>query len=377
MPSSRRSFLLCQIPHFLLAIYAHAVNTNDTAFVREIMPVVDRVSDYMLSLGLETHGVLFVPGAPGTGLNSTTEKCNASNWYDIVCFGHADGLVNAYALWALDGVSQLKALVGDAAGAKRFAALRLQAATAFNTWFWDDVRGYYRDWVDINGRSHAYLYADVSFLAITLGVANATQAQRIMATVDTRYALLLSDFNVTRQANLWATPVNFFSVEPADLMYNGTLQNQSAYPNYENGNTFFHTTGLEIAARARAGQPDAAWSAFVLAMDDGFGATSLWGAGTTWADAKTGPLVYSEPLTDTLMILWGFVRAAFGVEPTLVHGLRRISAPLPQLVGKNASFTFSYLGHNTTLRINSAGRTEARSQVASGTISRQAWAEVL
>jgi hypothetical protein len=55
------------------------------------MPVVDRVAGYMLSLGMEDDGILRVPGASGTGINSTTVMCNASNWYDIVCFGHADG----------------------------------------------------------------------------------------------------------------------------------------------------------------------------------------------------------------------------------------------------------------------------------------------
>ena len=59
------------------------------------MPVVDKVAGYMLSLGLEDDGILRVPGASGTGIDSTKIICNASNWYDVVCFGHADGALHA------------------------------------------------------------------------------------------------------------------------------------------------------------------------------------------------------------------------------------------------------------------------------------------
>ena len=137
-------------------------------------------------------------------------------------------------------------------------------------------------------------------------------------------------------------------------MYNGTLQNQADYPNYENGNTFFHTTGFEIAARAVAGQPQQAWEAFRLILGTGFDTTSLWGAGASWANATTGPVVVSEALTDTMMVVWGLVRAAFGVERTLTRGLRRISPPLAPLVGTNASITLAYLGKDITLNIDPA-----------------------
>ena len=37
------------------------------------------------------------------------------------------------------------------------------------------------------------------------------------------------------------------------MVFNGSLQNQIDYPNYENGGSFFHSTGFEIAARAVSG----------------------------------------------------------------------------------------------------------------------------
>ena len=40
-----------------------------------------------------------------------------------------------------------------------------------------------------------------------------------------------------------------------DMVDNGTLNNQTYYPSYENGGSFFHSAGFEIAARAVAGDP--------------------------------------------------------------------------------------------------------------------------
>jgi neutral trehalase len=108
----------------------------------------------------------------------------------------------------------MKEAVGDTQGTTQFNALAAKARKAFNTLFWDDSLGFYRDWVDINGKAHAYLYADVSFLAVTLGVADQAQATRIFTAVDGRYETLMQKYGLTRETNLWATPVNFFPVEP-------------------------------------------------------------------------------------------------------------------------------------------------------------------
>lgn len=70
-----------QVPHYLIAVYQHAVNTGDKALADELMPAVDRVATYMLSL--YSNGTLVVPGSLGLGTASTTIKCNATNW--LVC----------------------------------------------------------------------------------------------------------------------------------------------------------------------------------------------------------------------------------------------------------------------------------------------------
>ncbi len=91
-----------------------------------------------------------------------------------------------------------------------------------------------------------------------------------------------------------------------DLVDFGELQNQKTYPNYENGCSFFHSTGFEIAARGIAGQPDSAYDAFERVMKHGYARNRLWAAALKW---DTGQLI-SEPLNNALLILWGFQCAA-------------------------------------------------------------------
>lgn len=97
-------------------------------------------------------------------------------------------------------------------------------------------------------------------------------------------------------------------------------------------------------------------------MEHGFKTTSLWGAGITWADPERGAQIYSEPLSNALIILVGLMRAGFGVEPTLTDGLRTISSPMPQFEG--AAHTFSFLGRNTTLHVHNGVTIASQSTAA-------------
>lgn len=59
-------------------------------------------------------------------------------------------------------------------------------------------------------------------------------------------------------------------------------------------------------------------------------------------------------LQDSLILLWGFIRGAFGVWPEL-QGVRIIGRPARQLV-VGASHTFEHLGRKVTIRVD-ANRT--------------------
>jgi hypothetical protein len=341
--------LLDQIPHFILAMYHHAIQTGDRAWLRSVMPVLDRVAKYQIALDRDNDGVAEIPKT--SGLPNGEHDC--SNWYDIIKFGHKDAITNVYCVMALDAMAEMKAWLGDADGAARFGKLYARAVEGYNRVFWDHERGFYMDWIDVREKmpesGRRYFYTDQNLLAIVCGIADQAKAQRILANLDRRYDELCRQFKIPREA-IWATPCNMIPItQLGDMVDFGERANQKHYPNYENGNAFFHSTGFEIAARAVAGQSEQAYDTFERVMRHGYAHNRLWAAGLKW---DTG-FLSSEPLDDSLLILWGFLRGCFGVWPRL-DGLRQTGAPSWRLDG--ARYTFCYLGRDVTAEVR-GGRT--------------------
>jgi hypothetical protein len=79
-------------------------------------------------------------------------------------------------------------------------------------------------------------------------------------------------------------------------------------------------------------------------MRQGYATTRFWAASLKWDPG----FLSSEPLDDSLLVLWGFLRGCFGVWPHL-DGLRQTGAPPRQLEG--ARYTFCYLGRDVTFQV--------------------------
>ena len=317
--------LMDQVPHFILAMYYHALNTGSREFVRRVMPALDRVARYLLSLDADGDGVVEVPGT--SGLPDGKHDC--SNWFDIIKFGHKDAYVNVYSVAALGAMAEIKDFAGQ--DARPFRQAHARFVQGFNKTFWDEHAGYYMDWIDTRGRGRRYFYTDPNLLAVIFGIAGPSRARRILANLDARYGALCRKFRVSRDA-IWATPANMHPVtDPGDLVDFGKLGNQQVYPNYENGCSFFHTTGLEIAARGAAGQPAEAYETFARLLRHGYAKNRLWAAALKW---DTGELI-SEPLNNALLILWGFHYGCLGLRPSF-SGLKTIRSASPQLEGARA-----------------------------------------
>jgi hypothetical protein len=337
-----------QIPHFLLAIYEQTLNTGNRDFVSQAMPAMDRVAHYLLALDHDHDGVFEIPNASGLA----DGKHHCSNWYDIINFGHKDALINAYAVAALEGVAELKTFVGDQRGANEFKNAAHISRQAFNRVFWDEEHSLYRDWIDIEekmpGSGRCYFYADLNLLSIIFGIADRRRTARILDHLDTRYQALCDQFHLKSDA-IYATPANLYPVTRlGDLVDNGELLNQKVYPHYENGCSFFHSTGLEIAARGIAGRKQQAYEVFERVMQHGYARNRLWAAGLQW---NTSALI-SEPLNNALLILWGFVAGCLGIRRTL-SGVQTAS-DCPSAL-QEARHSFSHLGKRVSVRIVNGG----------------------
>jgi hypothetical protein len=213
---------------------------------------------------------------------------------------------------------------------------------AYNAAYWDADVGYYRDWVDVDGVPRTYLYLWQQYVAIEFGIANASQAATILASVDGGYARVAADFNVSA-ADLWCTPTNLAPVSPSDLTLN--FDGEYAYPHYENGDCFHWHAGLEALARGRVRGGDAAFARFTGVLTE-FNASRLWGQRYSWlARAPQG----FDVITDGLFALYGGLLGSLGIRTSLFGGLQTVGPAAAALEG--ASFTFGLGGADVTVDV--------------------------
>ena len=247
-------------------------------------------------------------------------------------------------------VSELKAWLGDLAGAAEYAALHGRMATAFSKTYWVEDSalcigcGYFHDWVDATGRARSYFYVWQNFFAIEAGIASEAQGIAIIKSADALYAQVRAKYNVTN-ATLWCTPTNLRATLPEDLTVN--FDNEYNFGYYENGACFHWHNGLEIMARARVQGPDAAFARFEAAMGV-FASTRLWGQRYSWISDPPGP-EGSDVITDAGVLLYGAVFGSLNVRPNLAGGLTVLGPAATALEG--ASFTFALLGKDVTVNV--------------------------
>ena len=105
-------------PHFILAVYEQVINTGQQTFLERMMPTLDRVAGYLLAMDRDHDGVFEDPnpGLPDGDHPSGTGSTSLNS-------GTKDGMVNVYAVAALNAMAEMKAYLGDAVGAQRFRDL--------------------------------------------------------------------------------------------------------------------------------------------------------------------------------------------------------------------------------------------------------------
>eukprot|EP00755_Sulcionema_specki_P021786 Sspe_Gene.74941::Locus_46834_Transcript_1_1_Confidence_1.000_Length_2369::g.74941::m.74941 len=341
-----------QIPNTVLAVVGHFANTGDTGWLRGHWATLERIGGFLLR-----HRV----ASCASGLPNT---CGAVNWYDLINFGHLDGVMHVMRVAALRALSCAAKAVGDEVGAVRYEQAWNEAVTWYNHTFW---RGSdFADWIDSEGKERHYLYSWNNLMAAVHVVRTPGQATTLMAYWDSAYRNLTARFG----GRPWCTPANLRPVEAYDLACDTSkplnrthppwddhlCSASNDYPCYENGECFVIFSGMEAAARGAAGDPETAYEIFRAAMVD-YEDTRFWGQHFTWGrgggDVEGNGFKGVDVLTDSLALADGFRRGAFGIDATLPT-LRVTGRPARQLEGAN--WTFVHMGCEVRAEVR-GGRT--------------------
>lgn len=327
---------------FPIAVYFTVLATGDMQWLASMKPALQAVQAYLSSRGLDITNAPVVFTSPASGLADGGR--HSSNWYDVIEFGNQDAYLAVHGVWAMSCLSEIYKALGDTSSSDRASIIHKAAVIDFNSVFWDETLNFYNDWIDIDGNVRNYFYVDIAFTAILAGITDTSKTSALLSHYDSRLAEIYSEYNVTA-GNIWSPPCNLYPIKNP-LEY-ATQEGKITFPMYENGGSFFHSAGLQFGALGAAGRADDAFSAFQALMNSGFGDTRGWAQQLYWRG--TDELVGFDPLNTALLSVWGFMRAVFGIAPTLSNGLMIINSPAKEMEG--ARWNMSYLGASVCLRV--------------------------
>ena len=334
---------------FPIAVYYTVVATGDLKWLASMRPALDAVAEFLAANGLSLNNsdasapVVYV--SPASGL--ADGQHHAANWYDVILFGHLDAYLAVWGVWSMELLSEMYAALGDTASAARFAAIHQRAVADFNAVFWDASSSSYADWIDVKGNARHYFYVDIPFTAIFINISSPAQTSALLDHYNTRLAGIYSEYNVTA-GEIWSPPCNLYPV--TDKKEYANDQGPMRFPMYENGGGFFHSAGLYLAALGAAGKPNDAFDSFTTLMNSGFGDIRGWAQQLYWSpNGKPSSLVGFDPLNTAALTVWGFMRATFGVAPTLSSGWVKVNEPAAAMEG--ARWNVSYLGASVCMKI--------------------------
>jgi glycogen debranching enzyme len=185
-------------PLHLIAMLHHYNATLDDAWVRRCLPLIVKLTDYMLTQR-DDQGLLFCK-AKGV------DMYGISSWRNIIPYYTLDGAVseiNAEGVFALEAAAMLCAVANDWANWERYANEAQSLRGAMMDYLFDDDTGAFALNYD-QDRNYADNFTSDEIFPVLFGVAGAEQRQAILR------RLLEADF---------VTPVGLRTISTADAWY--------------------------------------------------------------------------------------------------------------------------------------------------------------
>lgn len=213
--------------------------------------------------------------AAGGGLISAMRDEGNDYWDWISRNGHI-GYVNVLAWMALRAAAEVTAWLGHADEVPAINAQADAVREKYDRDFWSETRGYYADWIDLQGMPRFYLYAPPQLMAIVAGMVPADRARRIVDAVLARRHELGPAWE-----NCFSIQTNLYDAEEFSFMRRTFGADVTRFGETMNGGCLASWNYHWIGALVKVGRVDealAAWQKFLAR----FAATALIEGSNYW-----------------------------------------------------------------------------------------------
>jgi hypothetical protein len=262
----------------------------------------------MISLDRDNDGLMEYPLTGNSGSWTPLTTVRPSNWWDTIGFANKDAYANALAYPAFQAMAELAALARRSEDARLYTdrATKLKAVY-FNT-FYNPASGVLAGWKSADGKLHDYYFLFVNGAAVTFGLVNAEQGNRIWnALLAKMKEVGYTRFDLGLPGNL--IPIRREDYTHLEKRWGGPeLEDGSdAFQIYENGGAtacFAWFTLQALYSLGRRTDADAILFPMLKAFEDGgFQGRGADGMTYDWKDWNGGPHGYEGLLVDGYLTL--------------------------------------------------------------------------
>ncbi len=297
--------------------------------------------------------------ADGRGMIFTTREEGNDYWDWISRNGHI-GYVNVLAWMALRASVEVAEWLGHESEIPALAAQAEVVREKYDRDFWSEERGFYADWVDVEGVPRFYLYGPPQFMAICAGMVPAHRARRVVDAVIARRKELGPAWE-----NCWSIQTNLYDAEEFSFMKRKFNADVTRFGETMNGGCLASWNYQWIGALVKVGREDVAlaeWRKFMARVAQ----TSLVEGSNYW-DFQGEPsrtvveevmipkefpsydLIAAEPfLADQGLVACALPRWLLGIELTFAGVTAKPVLPASALP---ATVRIRHLGQDRVLEI--------------------------
>ncbi len=201
-----------------------------------------------------------------------------TNYWDNWLFGHKNAYDNIYYYAALEAMAEMEAHWGEPERAAQLMAYREGAKTHYEELFFDEEKGRFIGWIDINGIKRDFGFTFVNLEALAYGLGTSSMAQQIFSWLDGER--IIEGENSTGDDIYywrWGARANTIAAESVgppylweDIFGNIRVDTPAAqYGNHlENGGGIFYVSYYDLMARLKHLGPDNALERLEVILDE-------------------------------------------------------------------------------------------------------------
>ncbi|NRA38752.1 MAG: hypothetical protein HRU15_11470 [Planctomycetes bacterium] len=160
----------------LMALHAYITASGDWDFAESLLPQLEKVIRYNLSLDTDGDGIL---EAVYHG-NDMHGEITSLNWWDAFAFGHKDAYANLVFYQAFQRLLPILQELGATDLSTEIETFLKKFSNAFHDCFYNADTGVYAGWISKDGTVHDYKFTFITAMAINAGLVEQSAGQKML-----------------------------------------------------------------------------------------------------------------------------------------------------------------------------------------------------